>query len=732
MDNNNNGDNGFAGPSNAGQNAGNNGEGSGPGKSGEDNPQHGGNIKTGADDEMDIDGDNGGGSSGYDGDVSGNIGGDANNGDGDNGDYDNYDNNDVDVNMGVHIHPVYDGDDDDADIQDISAGVQNTGLGDEENDADDEDGYVAQGGPVVTKTTVVAVEEAWGGDEDEDMDDGDEDIHGDDGDVAQGETVITKTAVVGVEEAWGDGEDEDMDDGGEDIHDDDVGVVDDGEGVADAPPVSDDDSVDIILDGGGDGDVADALPVVDDDSVEIIIDGGGDGDGDVFDGPPIVAPKKKVKFKAPEPKHHIDDDPRPPYEVTEEPTEEDSNRFMYQYIQYTTRWYSGETRALDGIEIYTPQQRQHTNPYLLNIWPELGQHNDWYFRNGIPHELSAPGNARWQCLKVWMLEVARGWWGPSVEYPRQNPDLFRDIYNRGQVNFFRVARSRIDRQVQYAFWTRFARRRQRAALSIPYFSRTIRNRQEFIMFSLTGSDGYMASGDDSLEVETLARFIRSPAVWDSWIEYRNDYLLAHPDSSNARWNMIQPTLHNRDFPGSMRRAYGRGGWNERRDLDKTDWTHEDHAMRFIISVHNVGTAQLLDAGFGPDDGLSGWRACFFKKGNFPDIEDRYWFGFSLLNLLVLSWQHNRQHPSELYRQRLVPALYKGFEPKKASFPDVEVGMVNLDPKTPWIVYPEYRAPFDFPTGESMGIVNAFEGRELYEQESETERADNGGRLPRDD
>ncbi|KAI1208044.1 uncharacterized protein F4807DRAFT_468920 [Annulohypoxylon truncatum] len=404
--------------------------------------------------------------------------------------------------------------------------------------------------------------------------------------------------------------------------------------------------------------------------------------------------------------------------------------FYDQHADYTGHWYREHADPLYEFEPYNPEGRFYTNRLLLEDIDVLYLRADFYHRNGIPHEVSTPGG--WRSFRLWMLEVARSWW-QTVDRPALNPESFGDIYERGNVNFFQVMRSRVDRQVKYAVWTNFARRRHWEALTMSHEgydrSYAIRLRQEGIMYSLCGMDGSLVSGDDSQEAESFARFLRSPAVRLPWEEFGEDWLASHHDTSNPKWNQVQSILANPDLATYRRRAYGVGIPDERRRLDKTNWSYEDHAIRFIISVYHLGVAVLAEDGIGPDDPLSGWRSCLFKQTNTPDIEDRHWFGFCLLMLLTVSWQHNVRHPTIHYNDRLVPAIYPDYAGGDFSFPDTEVGMVNLSPLTPWIIYPPYECPFDFHTTASLGVTQAGEHLALEQRESETELADNGGRLP---
>ncbi|KAI2468775.1 hypothetical protein F4781DRAFT_250662 [Annulohypoxylon bovei var. microspora] len=405
------------------------------------------------------------------------------------------------------------------------------------------------------------------------------------------------------------------------------------------------------------------------------------------------------------------------------------NEALKEVADYRRPWYRTDVQPTYKFDEYVPKGKFYNDRNLLNIIAP----DDWYFRNGIFHAVSTPNSNEYLFFKRWMLEVARGWWRPASE-ATLNPEAFAGIYDRGQVNFFRVVRSRVDKQVQYAFWTRIARRRHDEALTfvVPGQGRNVdplQFRQELLMFSLTGIEAANMNNESSIEVETLARFIRSPAVKASFLEYTEDYLSTHEATSNPRWNMVQPFLANPDLAASRRRAYGEGTPSERENLSKSNWIHEDHALRFIICLYNLGRKQFALASIDSEDALHGWSSYLFSEGSFPDVEDRHWFGFSLLMLLISSWQHNKAHPIFEYDDFLVPALYPRFQPRPFDFPQTEVGEIDLSPQSPWVIEKDYEPPFDLAACRALGYLRPNEDDELFEEESETELGDTGNRLP---
>ncbi|KAI1085926.1 hypothetical protein F5B19DRAFT_248253 [Rostrohypoxylon terebratum] len=407
-------------------------------------------------------------------------------------------------------------------------------------------------------------------------------------------------------------------------------------------------------------------------------------------------------------------------------TREERSEFIEAHVQYVVDWYDEwEPPDNPALELYQPRGRLHTNRLLYyEIW-DLFYFEDFYYRMGVPHQVLMP-SGEWLPFQTWMLRVARGWW-KQVDQPPVSPSAFGSHYNVGQINFFRVMRSRIDRNVKYAVFTRFARRRQWEGIC--KWDDPV-SRQRSIMFSLTGEGARVVDDPTSDEVASLLRFIRSDIVRLPWYEYWNGYLKHNPWTSNPAWSMIQKSLHNDALADHRRRAYGKGDLSVHEELDKSNWSHEDHAIRFIISVYYPMKAYVHSGGHDSSDVPAGWRACAYKTENRPDIDDRYWFGFSLLMLLTLSWQHHSKFPSKKYHDRLVPALYYDFKTgRKMRFPRHKVGQIDLSPFTPWEIDEPYVSRFDFEGARSLGQIGEGEGEDLFERESTTELGDNGNRLP---
>ncbi|KAI0148076.1 hypothetical protein F4776DRAFT_297918 [Hypoxylon sp. NC0597] len=392
----------------------------------------------------------------------------------------------------------------------------------------------------------------------------------------------------------------------------------------------------------------------------------------------------------------------------------------------------------DSFEMYEPEGRFiriPQNPHLLDL--------DWYHRNGIPHEILTPmpnqfdaeGRQKkvWLPFKMWMRRVARAWWKAPAQDPL-NPELFDGIYDRGNINFFRVMKSRIARQRQCAFYMRLLSIAQDAAFgkgeSLDVATR-FEFRRQVIIFSLMGldNDNILSEG---LKMQELLRFIISPAVRGAFIEYYQNWLQHNPDTRNPRWNLIQSAFADRSLAAVQRRrrTYGVGRLRERRPVNKDGWIHEDHAMRFLTTLHYIGRAQMIRNNIESGDANNGWRRYMFSNYVYVDFEDKYWFGYALLNLLIKSWQFNRVHPHPRYEAVLVPVLYEDFQPAEITFPKLDVGFIDLSPSSPWTTSDVNYAPtIDFATSNSLGLTTPDIVTLLWEAESETELDEDGGPLP---
>ncbi|KAI1105476.1 hypothetical protein F4804DRAFT_350486 [Jackrogersella minutella] len=384
-------------------------------------------------------------------------------------------------------------------------------------------------------------------------------------------------------------------------------------------------------------------------------------------------------------------------------------------------WYKVHPAPDYRFEEYIPVGRHHNDEQQKYINDPF---NAWYINNGIPHEVSTPIPGEWIGFKRWMMQVARGWWR-TIEAPAYAKASFPGTHSVMRINFFRVMRYRIARQRQLNFWTYWVCMRQDEALTNA--DNDYNRRLNVIMFSLMGADGIQTIRNSSQDIESLARFIRSGIVVVAFKEYYRDYLSTHPDTLNSRWAMVQPWLADPALAGARRRDFGRGSVTD--VLDKSRWSHEQHATRFIITLYHLTSLQ-----FYVDDieelltSESSWRAYFFSRQHATDTADRYWFGYALLQLMTMSWQHNLAHPTPHYARRLVPALYKSYKPKPHTFGPISVGQIDLSPASEWKIDDDYVPAFDVEEAEEAGFMEEGENDRLWEEESTTELGDNGNAL----
>ncbi|KAI1802690.1 hypothetical protein F4811DRAFT_572847 [Daldinia bambusicola] len=409
------------------------------------------------------------------------------------------------------------------------------------------------------------------------------------------------------------------------------------------------------------------------------------------------------------------------------------------------------------IDEYEPQGRYLEFPNLPDAPSGLPRKISWWRGRGIPHEVTRPyvNNLEhnkfvlnpyepWIPFKRFMMDIARMWTRPQQPPEGISEELFGGIYGAPRINFFRVMRYRISVHKAYAFWTDFMRDLQVRAMSdtLPHMSvynepndpeagarQRCYHRQSLIMLSLIGLNNQLPEYHPTYNtagVEQLQEFIRSPAVMGPWVEFVRDYLSDHPDSENPRWCLLQPAMANKDIATATRNFYTRA------DANKTNWTLLDHAVRFIIIIYDHGLSMSEDR----EDTVHMWSYdwpfghYFYEGVSAIDMTDRYWFGFSLLMLLMRSWQYNRAHPDPIYPHVLVPALYYPYEPHNYEFPQNDVGMVDLSPKSKWEAGNPVRTTFDFRNAFDSGFIGHTWGRSYHEDESDTPIHESGYRIPR--
>ncbi|KAI1134497.1 hypothetical protein F5Y05DRAFT_206845 [Hypoxylon sp. FL0543] len=307
-------------------------------------------------------------------------------------------------------------------------------------------------------------------------------------------------------------------------------------------------------------------------------------------------------------------------------SDQEEEEFRQQLTRYQTRWYRATVITSYEYEEYEPAGRFIE---VLTDFPSALD-GDWYHANGIPHEVSVPdlrneGEIRWVSFKYWMRRVARGWFRPVAQV-QLNPELFGGVYDRGYVNFFRVMKSRIARQRQYAFWQRIADRRYDDVLTWGFLGPFggLRFRVRMIVFTLMGFDDDGITNDFAA-LQNLIRFTRSPAVKLPFLEYYQSWLRFNPNQEAAPWSVIQRAFSDRSPEAQNRRRtkYGIGNYSEMTSISKYDWTHEDHVIRFLISFYHLATIQVRDVNDVDEWQARGWLRYFFINIVSVDWEDKY-------------------------------------------------------------------------------------------------------------
>ncbi|KAH9995348.1 hypothetical protein F4779DRAFT_636619 [Xylariaceae sp. FL0662B] len=292
--------------------------------------------------------------------------------------------------------------------------------------------------------------------------------------------------------------------------------------------------------------------------------------------------------------------------------------------------------------------------------PKRRTKNRGLFDDGIPDQVLSPDNSTWIDLGYWVMAIARGWTRTSW---RQDDDT--PFCKPTEVSFKDVMQYRIDAQSEYAEVTHNMVNWQRNAFE----SNNFHDRASSIICSL----GLFPRGEIFAAVE---RLLDSSAVTIPWTEYCQHYLSLHPRTRNALWGTIQfrlaESIVDGEYVGCERLGYG----NWETPIDRSSWSHEDFACRFILHLYDLMSNPEL-----PIEHMS----------TIPDITgdwqltrnhaDRHFFGFSLLCLLTLSWQYKRRVQVE---DVLVPAMMRFFSPQEFEYPKIQAGKLDLSPFSPWI------------------------------------------------
>lgn len=186
--------------------------------------------------------------------------------------------------------------------------------------------------------------------------------------------------------------------------------------------------------------------------------------------------------------------------------------------EITKPWYRVPVPADYTVEEYHPRGR------FLDLSDDSASDEDFYHRNGVPHEVSVRNNpGEYIPFKKFMMTIARAW-ARRIPTPQPNPELFGDDHGSVRINFFRVIKARIAKNKSFAFWSRLSVVRQESALSqvwqpMPNMQdHALHARVEAIAFSLTNIEF------ERTDIEPLKRYINSPAVRIAFDEYFEDYL----------------------------------------------------------------------------------------------------------------------------------------------------------------------------------------------------------------
>ncbi|OTB06733.1 hypothetical protein M426DRAFT_9512 [Hypoxylon sp. CI-4A] len=413
---------------------------------------------------------------------------------------------------------------------------------------------------------------------------------------------------------------------------------------------------------------------------------------------------------------HIPDDRLTPEEKAKRREQQVQQLFDFDedfYLEQSARW--------PDYEEYEPEGR-FISDSLTGPWNQ----DTWYHLNGVPQIVSTRNHQLWLPFTKWMLQVARIWYRKVPVYPL-NPATSGPQPDQVPLSFFTAMRARLWDQRQWAFWSRIAREKQILALTYvhdPDQDPRGDHRSRYLIFSLVGLD------TDDMDVERYRRFIRSDIVKKPFFEFYHDYLRHHPKASNPKWRVIQPGLS--DSVAALRAfRVGAGRYSEKMDRFeegfKDNWSYEDHAMRFILTLYHLAREDFENSNL-TDWDATGFQRYFFSTTISKDMQDRHWFGYSLLTLLILSFQYHQSNPLPNYVETLVPALQRDYIPHPIDFPNVDVGMVSLSLKEPWHYPEKYEMIFDFVTADALGLVDEEEEQDLYAEETITEINDYDGKI----
>lgn len=331
--------------------------------------------------------------------------------------------------------------------------------------------------------------------------------------------------------------------------------------------------------------------------------------------------------------------------------------------------------------------------------------------DGVPDDVLGP-DGDWMPIEEWIPIVASGW-TRTVESNTSSSETGSTANQVQEITFSQVVNYRLSKQEHYADTVR-------TSLELQHLGLLQDNpvvRRELILISLGIKDH---RGTDFHE---LLDWFESSVVQIPWNDYQGSYLDLDAQTQNPLWPRVQGYLanSNRERGYSNWERLGYGDWL--RPIDKSDWTHEDHACRFILYFYDLLTHPELPQEHQIHGRLSLEKCVGQRTTESCDEHDKAWFGYSLLCLLIRSWQYKQHDPLAIWgcNEGLVPAMYPSYSPNRyTSYPPVQVGEPNLSPFTPWVhednnEYDMYRSDEDEDEdGEEVQVEYAY----AYEEESE--------------
>lgn len=321
--------------------------------------------------------------------------------------------------------------------------------------------------------------------------------------------------------------------------------------------------------------------------------------------------------------------------------------------------------------------------------------------SGIPHEVLGP-DGEWMSLDHWGWAVADNWRRADLDGPPA-PAAGSPLAGSppGEVSFRQVVNYRAVRHRQCAETTEANLELQLAALrQADHVARHI-----LVLESLGVGEPWPHHSDE------LLGWLESDVVQTPWAGYRRGYAYLGAHTQNPLWSRVQWCLagSNRERGHSDWERLGFGDWM--RPIDKSAWTHEEHACRFILHFYDLLTNPELPREHTLRGDLVENHRVGQRIAETYDERDKAWFGYSLLCLLIRSWQYKQHNAQELWvpDERLVPALYPTyFVDNYMEYPPIQIGQVNLSPFTPWI------CGDDMPKNLEYDLVEEDDGGELLD------------------